>query len=58
MNSETIKYLCDYRDDYQEMADCAYHEPHEKANMGRRCEFWNIETGECSNQEKIDGESK
>ena len=52
------KSLCPYHDDYHEMADCAYHEPHERANMGRRCQFWNIETGECSNQEKIDGESK
>ena len=47
------KSLCPYHDDYHEMADCAFHEPHEKANMGRRCEFWNMKTGECGNQERM-----
>jgi hypothetical protein len=47
------KSLCDYHDDWYEMADCAFHEPHERSNMGRRCEFWNMETGECGNQERM-----
>lgn len=52
------KYLCDYHDDYYEMADCEFHEIHDRSNMGRRCKFWNIKTAECSNKEKIEWEKK
>ena len=53
---KSIKSVCYYHDDYHEMADCAFHEPHKDANTGRRCEFWNTKTGECFSQEKIDFE--
>ena len=48
------KCLCDYHDDWYEMKSCPFHEPHKDANNGRRCEFWNMETGECYSDDKFD----
>jgi len=36
------------------MKSCPFHEPHKDANTGRRCEFWNMETGECYSDDKFD----
>ena len=46
--------LCDYHDNWYEMKSCAFHEPHKDGNMGRRCEFWDMETGECYSDDKFD----